>query len=199
MESKRILADFLAVNLALNLEVIHVAVVEALKITVNLHEVKIEVRVTALALLLSGVEITDGLLGSRGNHCLQLLLGDGHRLVTRLLPSLIIATLVVIRLVLLIPAIEELAVLSVVGEILTVLLAVVLGFVVTAFAAAVVAIVVGLLASGLLLVVVGIGVSVEFFGTLDLLKKTNKLAGSCLLYTSPSPRDLSTSRMPSSA
>ena len=27
----------------------------------------------------------------------------------------------------------------------------------------------------------------------------SELAGSCLLYTSPSPRDLSTSRMPSSA
>ena len=31
---------------------------------------------------------------------------------------------------------------------------------------------------------------------LDLFKKINK---NCLLYTSPSPRDLSTSRMPSSA
>ena len=30
-------------------------------------------------------------------------------------------------------------------------------------------------------------------------KREDELAGSCLLYTSPSPRDLSTSRMPSSA
>ena len=29
--------------------------------------------------------------------------------------------------------------------------------------------------------------------------KSHKMIGSCLLYTSPSPRDLSTSRMPSSA
>ena len=29
--------------------------------------------------------------------------------------------------------------------------------------------------------------------------KYNRATGSCLLYTSPSPRDLSTSRMPSSA
>ena len=33
---------------------------------------------------------------------------------------------------------------------------------------------------------------------LELSKKTGQL-GTCLLYTSPSPRDLSTSRMPSSA
>ena len=30
-------------------------------------------------------------------------------------------------------------------------------------------------------------------------KLTFKVGGNCLLYTSPSPRDLSTSRMPSSA
>ena len=30
-------------------------------------------------------------------------------------------------------------------------------------------------------------------------KQANELSGICLLYTSPSPRDLSTSRMPSSA
>ena len=35
---------------------------------------------------------------------------------------------------------------------------------------------------------------------LDVMKKHNlKLSDICLLYTSPSPRDLSTSRMPSSA
>ena len=34
--------------------------------------------------------------------------------------------------------------------------------------------------------------------TLGVLMR-GKVAGSCLLYTSPSPRDLSTSRMPSSA
>ena len=36
---------------------------------------------------------------------------------------------------------------------------------------------------------------------LDYIDKLNELdtAGVCLLYTSPSPRDLSTSRMPSSA
>ena len=155
MESNRILADFLAVKFVLNLEVIHVAVVEALKILVNLHEVKVEVRVTAraLALLLGGMEVTNGLLGSGGNHCLQLLLGDGNGLVTGLLPSLIVTTLVVVRLVLLIPAIENLAVLSVVGEVLTVFLAVVLGLVTTGFAAAVV-VVVRLLASGFLLVAV---------------------------------------------
>ena len=33
----------------------------------------------------------------------------------------------------------------------------------------------------------------------DILQGKFKQAGSCLLYTSPSPRDLSTSRMPSSA
>ena len=32
-----------------------------------------------------------------------------------------------------------------------------------------------------------------------LLAPLTKKGGSCLLYTSPSPRDLSTSRMPSSA
>ena len=31
------------------------------------------------------------------------------------------------------------------------------------------------------------------------VKENNNLIGLCLLYTSPSPRDLSTSRMPSSA
>ena len=37
--------------------------------------------------------------------------------------------------------------------------------------------------------------------TLDKLETINRLLGgnSCLLYTSPSPRDLSTSRMPASA
>ena len=33
----------------------------------------------------------------------------------------------------------------------------------------------------------------------DLFQLNDKGHGSCLLYTSPSPRDLSTSRMPSSA
>ena len=33
----------------------------------------------------------------------------------------------------------------------------------------------------------------------DGLEMLHIIAGSCLLYTSPSPRDLSTSRMPSSA
>ena len=33
----------------------------------------------------------------------------------------------------------------------------------------------------------------------DLVGQGNELACACLLYTSPSPRDLSTSRMPSSA
>ena len=33
----------------------------------------------------------------------------------------------------------------------------------------------------------------------DRVSKENKLIYFCLLYTSPSPRDLSTSRMPSSA
>ena len=38
-------------------------------------------------------------------------------------------------------------------------------------------------------------------GSDDILIKVQKTAicGTCLLYTSPSPRDLSTSRMPSSA
>ena len=35
-------------------------------------------------------------------------------------------------------------------------------------------------------------------GTIKLLQKDEEI-NSCLLYTSPSPRDLSTSRMPSSA
>ena len=34
---------------------------------------------------------------------------------------------------------------------------------------------------------------------LDAVVLANTLVGYCLLYTSPSPRDLSTSRMPSSA
>ena len=40
------------------------------------------------------------------------------------------------------------------------------------------------------------------FGLADFVKKADELTtkyGGCLLYTSPSPRDLSTSRMPSSA
>ena len=37
------------------------------------------------------------------------------------------------------------------------------------------------------------------FGKDSNLKGTNDYADICLLYTSPSPRDLSTSRMPSSA
>ena len=37
------------------------------------------------------------------------------------------------------------------------------------------------------------------FSTGDWLKLVNKKIKDCLLYTSPSPRDLSTSRMPSSA
>ena len=38
-----------------------------------------------------------------------------------------------------------------------------------------------------------------FEGPLDLLLTLIKEKDFCLLYTSPSPRDLSTSRMPSSA
>ena len=34
---------------------------------------------------------------------------------------------------------------------------------------------------------------------LDVIRRSGKLYDNCLLYTSPSPRDLSTSRMPSSA
>jgi len=37
------------------------------------------------------------------------------------------------------------------------------------------------------------------FGVLKAVKIAAGKAGVCLLYTSPSPRDLSTSRMPSSA
>ena len=33
----------------------------------------------------------------------------------------------------------------------------------------------------------------------DMIEEWNDVSDSCLLYTSPSPRDLSTSRMPSSA
>ena len=33
----------------------------------------------------------------------------------------------------------------------------------------------------------------------DIFDEINTIISSCLLYTSPSPRDLSTSRMPSSA
>ena len=33
----------------------------------------------------------------------------------------------------------------------------------------------------------------------EMIKQAKKEAENCLLYTSPSPRDLSTSRMPSSA
>ena len=36
-------------------------------------------------------------------------------------------------------------------------------------------------------------------GLTKLANKVVTVAGTCLLYTSPSPRDLSTSRMPSSA
>ena len=36
-------------------------------------------------------------------------------------------------------------------------------------------------------------------GLPELRNRISKLYGDCLLYTSPSPRDLSTSRMPSSA
>ena len=39
----------------------------------------------------------------------------------------------------------------------------------------------------------------EKFPSINLLKSETNLGYSCLLYTSPSPRDLSTSRMPSSA
>ena len=47
-------------------------------------------------------------------------------------------------------------------------------------------------------------VSPSFINTLETIKgrgviDENQLVGICLLYTSPSPRDLSTSRMPSSA
>ena len=42
--------------------------------------------------------------------------------------------------------------------------------------------------------------TVVFASTLGLpISTTHTLVGACLLYTSPSPRDLSTSRMPSSA
>ena len=36
-------------------------------------------------------------------------------------------------------------------------------------------------------------------GTYPFVTSSNPISGGCLLYTSPSPRDLSTSRMPSSA
>ena len=39
----------------------------------------------------------------------------------------------------------------------------------------------------------------EFSMKADLPKKEPDILNNCLLYTSPSPRDLSTSRMPSSA
>ena len=39
----------------------------------------------------------------------------------------------------------------------------------------------------------------KFKSKVDLSINHEKLKDSCLLYTSPSPRDLSTSRMPSSA
>ena len=38
-----------------------------------------------------------------------------------------------------------------------------------------------------------------FLHTLDFAENAAELLRACLLYTSPSPRDLSTSRMPSSA
>ena len=41
--------------------------------------------------------------------------------------------------------------------------------------------------------------SVENSNWLDLFCGTGTISCDCLLYTSPSPRDLSTSRMPSSA
>ena len=41
--------------------------------------------------------------------------------------------------------------------------------------------------------------SVEWMPGLIALLPENKIKNTCLLYTSPSPRDLSTSRMPSSA
>ena len=40
-----------------------------------------------------------------------------------------------------------------------------------------------------------VSASAQFIGNLD----NTTVLGGCLLYTSPSPRDLSTSRMPSSA
>ena len=43
------------------------------------------------------------------------------------------------------------------------------------------------------------GCTKEGIGFNELIKNFNKQNISCLLYTSPSPRDLSTSRMPSSA
>ena len=57
--------------------------------------------------------------------------------------------------------------------------------------------------AGLLLLAAGLGaVSAWFFaawtGMLNNVEQFSK-ANDCLLYTSPSPRDLSTSRMPSSA
>ena len=53
------------------------------------------------------------------------------------------------------------------------------------------------LPAGAVLILVGL-VSIESTdGT--LIRFANALLTSCLLYTSPSPRDLSTSRMPSSA
>ena len=42
-------------------------------------------------------------------------------------------------------------------------------------------------------------VTTDAFGMVNLLIGTNTQTGGCLLYTSPSPRDLSRSRMPSSA
>ena len=39
----------------------------------------------------------------------------------------------------------------------------------------------------------------EFIRGMVQVKKATAMANRCLLYTSPSPRDLSTSRMPSSA
>ena len=41
--------------------------------------------------------------------------------------------------------------------------------------------------------------SLEKIISRNSIEKNNNLSKNCLLYTSPSPRDLSTSRMPSSA
>ena len=43
------------------------------------------------------------------------------------------------------------------------------------------------------------GVNLEVHGAQVLVKKVGVLGGFCLLYTSPSPRDATLSRMPSSA
>ena len=46
---------------------------------------------------------------------------------------------------------------------------------------------------------VGVARSAADAGGQELMRHYGRLSSICLLYTSPSPRDLSTSRMPSSA